>query len=112
MTIDFSGIEAVPNVHFKGGEGQVLIKTGVNDGKVKVMQLTIPAGSGIGMHRHSGNSEEVLVLQGTGHFLVDDGSGLRREDVAAGSVHYCPDGVAHSFTNDGEGPALFFAVVG
>lgn len=107
MIFDFKDIEAVPNPHFKGGEGQVLIKTAVADGKVKMMQLTIPAGSTIGLHTHEGNSEEIYVLQGRGYFIA----GGRREDICAGQAHYCPEGSSHTFINDGEEPVVFFAVV-
>ena len=105
MVIDFNKIEAVANPNFKGGEGEVLIKTA--DGKVKVMQITIPVGSSIGLHPHHGNSEEILVMQGKGHFLTD---GIR-EDICAGQVHYCEEGETHGFVNDGDIPVVFFAVV-
>lgn len=107
MVIDFNKIDAVANPNFKGGEGEVLIKTAVADGKVKVMQITIPVGSSIGLHPHHGNSEEILVMQGKGHFLTD---GVR-EDICAGQVHYCEEGETHGFINDGDIPVVFFAVV-
>jgi len=106
MVIDFSRIDAIANKNFKGGEGEVLIK-GFNDGKVKIMQLTIPQGSTIGLHTHTTNSEELLVLQGHGHFIIDG----KREDVNAGMSHYCPAGSSHTFINDGSEPVIFFAVV-
>lgn len=107
MVIDFNKIDAVANPNFKGGEGEVHIKTAVADGKVKVMQITIPVGSTIGLHPHQGNSEEILVMQGKGHFLTD---GIR-EDICAGQVHYCEEGETHGFVNDGDIPVVFFAVV-
>lgn len=106
MVIDFSKNEAAANKNFKGGDGEVLIK-GFNDSKVKIMQLTIPQGSTIGQRTHTTNSEELLVLQGYGHFIIDG----KREDVKAGMSHYCPVGSTHSFLNDGNEPVIFFAVV-
>ena len=107
MVIDFNSIETTANPHFKGGEGEVLIQTAVADGKVKLMRITIPVGASIGLHPHYGNSEEILVLQGKGHFMTD---GIR-EDICAGQAHYCEEGETHSFVNDGDEPVVFFAVV-
>lgn len=107
MVIDFNKIDAVANPNFKGGDGEVFIKTAVADGKVKVMQITIPVGASIGLHPHYGNSEEIYILQGKGHFMTD---GIR-EDICAGQVHYCEEGETHGFVNDGDVPVVFFAVV-
>ena len=107
MVIDFNEIETVANPHFKGGEGEVMIQTAVADGKVKLMRITIPVGSTIGLHPHQGNSEEILVLQGKGHFVTDG----KREDICAGQAHYCEEGETHGFVNVGDVPVVFFAVV-
>lgn len=107
MVKNFNDIEAVQNPRFKGGEGEVLIRTAVADGKVKIMQITIPADATIGMHTHNGNSEEILIVQGRGHFIT----GGLREDVHAGDAYYCSENSTHTFINDGDGPVVFFAVV-
>jgi len=106
MVIDFSNIEASVEKHFKGGENDVLLKT-VSDGKVKIMEITIPKGSTIGLHTHNGNSEEIFVQKGHGHFITNG----KREDVKVGSAYYCPNGSTHTFINDGEEDVVFFAVV-
>ena len=107
MVIDFNDIETIANPNFKGGEGEVLVQTAVADGKVKLMRITIPVGATIGLHPHYGNSEEILVMQGKGHFMTDG----KREDICAGQAHYCEEGETHVLVNDGVEPVVFFAVV-
>jgi len=106
MTIDFGKVDQSTEKNFKGGEKEVYLRS-FSDGKVKIMQITIPKGATIGLHRHIGNSEEIFVVKGKGHFLTE---GIR-EDVSAGAAYYCPEGSEHTFINDEDGDTVFFAVV-
>jgi len=107
MVIDFKKIEAKEEKAFKGGEKQVYIKTAVSDGKVKIMEITIPKGATIGLHTHTSNSEEIFLIKGKGHFLTDG----KKEEVKAGLAYYCPQGSTHTFVNEEDGDTVFFAVV-
>jgi len=106
MKIDFNGIEAKVEKNFKGGEREVLIKA-FSDGAVKIMQITVPKGATIGMHKHIGNSEEIFLISGRGFFITD---GIREEAIA-GQAFYCPSGSSHTFVNEADGDSVLFAVV-
>ena len=63
MIINFKEIEAKHVEGFKGGEGDFITKL-ADDGKVKIMLNTLPAGSSIGTHTHNGNCELMYILKG------------------------------------------------
>ena len=76
-------------------------------GMGRILSLTLPAGSSIGLHTHEGNCEIIHVLSGSG-VCHDDG-----QDVAlrAGMTHYCPEGHSHGIDNDGAEPLVLLAVL-
>ena len=102
MILDFdkSAAQVVP--HFKGGAGEAQVRTAVQDGMGRILTLTLPVGSSIGLHTHEGNCEIIHVLSGSG-VCHDDG-----QDVAlrAGMTHYCPEGHSHGIDNDGAEPLV------
>ena len=55
MILDFdkSAAQVVP--HFKGGAGEAQVRTAVQDGMGRILTLTLPVGSSIGLHTHEGN---------------------------------------------------------
>ena len=107
MILDFNKPEAQVVPHFKGGAGEAQVRTAVQDGMGRILSLTLPAGSSIGLHTHEGNSEIVFILEGKGKMLCDG----RYEELSAGSCTYCPEGHEHSLINDSKGDLIFYAVV-
>ena len=107
MIIDFSDIELQSIDGFKGGKGLLNTRNYV-DNDNKIMMSALAPGANIGYHKHEQNSEIIFILEGKGHV---DYEGVR-EDVAKGSVHYCPKGKAHALYNDGNEELKYFAIVG
>ena len=56
MFLDFSSIPEVAVSHFKGGQGQALVRR-FEDEQGKILILTLPAGSTIGHHVHEDSFE-------------------------------------------------------
>ena len=106
MLLNFDEMMPVPMEHFKGGVGTLQARP-YDDGNCKVLQMTLPQGTSIGLHTHEESSEIVYVLSGTGKALYGGGE----ERLAPGDCHYCPEGHAHSLVNDGTQTLEFFAVV-
>lgn len=92
---------------FKGGDGQMVMKCMMANGK-KLMLNRLTPGSGIGYHTHEQDEEIMFIVSGQGHYDMDGA----REDIQAGQAHYCPKGHSHAMYNDGEDDLVFFAVVG
>ncbi len=107
MILDFDKAAAQVVPHFKGGAGEAQVRTAVQDGMGRILTLTLPAGSSIGLHTHEGNCEIIHVLSGSG-VCHDDG-----QDVVlrAGMTHYCPEGHSHGIDNDGAEPLVLLAVL-
>lgn len=106
MKINFNEVETQIFTHFKGGDGDFIVKM-FTDGAGKIMCGTLEPGSTIGYHKHEGNCEIIYILSGTGKCLYEDGE----ETLAAGDCHYCPEGHSHSLINNGVENLEFFAVV-
>ena len=106
MRIGFDAAREVSITHLKGGEGTVTAKMHM-DPHNKIMLSRLPAGTSIGMHRHTTSSEINYVLSGAGKALCD---GVE-EDLTAGVCHYCPKGSAHSIVNTGSEDLVLFTVV-
>ena len=106
MIINFKEIEAKHVDGFKGGEGDFITKL-ADDGKVKIMLNTLPAGSSIGTHTHIGNCEVMYILKGEITFVYDG----KEETAHAGDVHYCPCDHTHRAENRTSEDAEFFAIV-
>lgn len=107
MIIDYDKIPVAEVMNFKGGEGLLKTQNFVDD-KCKIMMSRLVPGASSGYHTHEGNCEIVMILSGKGHFTYDG----EREEIAAGSVHYCPMGHSHSMHNDSPDEDLvYFAIV-
>lgn len=72
-----------------------------------VVRLTLPVGSSIGLHTHTGNCEVIYILSGSGQCIDDD----TQYPVAAGMCHYCPEGHTHSIVNTGDTPLELLGVL-
>ena len=106
MLINFNDRTDTVLDHFNGGEGRLIAKM-FNDGTNKILRGLLEPGSTVGLHTHSGTSETIFILSGTGKVLYDGGY----EAVCPGSCHYCPNGHEHSLINDGQENLVFVAVV-
>ena len=105
MKLCFSQMEETPMPQFKGGEKTTYSR--FVDGCVnRIMMNRLEPGASIGLHTHTGNSEVMYILSGTGKAICD---GVE-ERLGPGDCHYCPEGPPHPPTNEG-GPVLFFFVV-
>ena len=106
MFLDFSSILEVAVSHFKGGEGQALVRK-FEDEQGKILILTLPAGSTIGHHVHEDSFEVMHFLSGEG-VCTDDGEAVA---VRPGMTHSCPPGHSHSVVNTGAEPLVILGVV-
>ena len=106
MLLNFDEMTPVPMEHFKGGVGTLQARP-YDDGNCKVLQMTLPQGTSIGLHTHTGNCEVIHVLSGSG-VCHDDGTDV---PLTAGMTHYCPEGHSHGIDNTGAEPLVLLAVL-
>lgn len=107
MTLDFNAVDPTVVPHFKGGAGEAHVRTAVADGMGRILTLTLPAGSSIGLHTHTGNCEIIHVLSGCG-VCHDDGMDV---PLTAGMTHYCPEGHTHGIDNTGDAPLVLLGIL-
>lgn len=107
MILDFNTIAANAIPHFKGGEGEALVRKYDDPRMGAVVHITLPAGASIGLHTHTGNCEVVYVLSGSGKCIDDDAAYA----LTAGMCHYCPEGHTHSICNTGTEPLTLLGVL-
>ena len=100
MILDFHSLSPAVVPRFKGGEGEAQVRTAVSDGMGRILTLTLPVGSSIGLHTHTGNCEIIHVLSGRG-VCHDD----------AGMTHYCPEGHTHGIDNTGAEPLVLLGIL-
>jgi len=106
MQINFNDMPDTVLEHFQGGEGRLVAKM-YNDGTNKILRGLLAPGCTVGLHTHTGTSETIFILSGTGKVLYDG----EYEPLGPGSCHHCPEGHEHSLINDSEGDLIFVAVV-
>ena len=106
MIINFDKIEAVKNENFKGGEKCFFIQI-FADEKNKIIKGRLEPGGSIGMHRHEGNSETIIIQEGNGK-VVYEGEEIK---LKAGDVHYCAEGCEHSLINDSDDDLHVLAII-
>ena len=107
MILDFNTMAANAVPHFKGGEGEAIVRKFDDPRMGAVVQLTLPVGSSIGLHTHEGSCEMIFVLSGEG-ICLDDGE---EYPFRPGMCHYCPEGHSHSVFNTGSEPLVLLGVV-
>ena len=99
--------------HLFDGEGQITIRSLLNNedemnGKGRVFaHTTLPPGSSIGYHIHSGESETYYIYSGIGEF--NDNGELKT--VQAGDVTITPDGEGHGIKNIGDEPLSIITLI-
>ena len=96
MLLDIFNMDPKPMAHFKGGEGEALVRMHADD-MGKVAQITLPVGASIGYHTHEDSYEVIYVLSGSGTCYDGD----QVYPVSAGMVQYCPQHEGHSIVNTG-----------
>ena len=83
-----------------GGNGEVIIEHYLdeklwNDSVVMYAKVILKPGCSLGYHKHEGNSETIVVLQGTAEYN-DNGTAVT---LHAGDKVHCPSGESHSIGN-------------
>ncbi|MBE6919026.1 MAG: cupin domain-containing protein [Ruminococcaceae bacterium] len=96
MLLDIFNMDPKPMAHFKGGEGEALVRMHADE-MGKVAQITLPVGASIGYHTHEDSYEVIYVLSGCGTCYDGD----QVYPVSAGMVQYCPQFAGHSIVNTG-----------
>lgn len=96
-----------------GGPGEVIVRNILNSpeefyGKGRTFcHSTLPSGSGLGYHQHTGETEIYYILSGSGKYN-DNGAMV---PVAAGDITLTRDGEGHGLTNTGEEPLDLIALI-
>ena len=94
-----------------GGEGRWVCKHLFEQEEVSKTRLfacnTLPAGTSIGAHTHTGEGEAYVIL---------DGEAVVEEDgveyiLHAGDCEYCTDGHSHAISNRSDAPMTFLAII-
>ena len=106
MKLCFSQMEETPMPQFKGGEKTTYSRF-MDDGHNRIMINRLEPGASIGLHTHTGSSEVMYILSGTGKAICDGVS----ERLGPGDCHYCLEGHAHPPTQHGGAHQVFSAVV-
>lgn len=106
MLIDFNTFKEITISGLNGGSGSVSAKMSPFSGG-KVMTAKIPAGAGIGMHRHETSVDINYVISGTGRALC----GEAEELLSPGTCHICPVGSSHCIENTGSDDLVLFTAV-
>ena len=70
MILDFNTIPANAVPHFKGGEGEAIVRKFDDPRMGAVVRLTLPVGSSIGLHTHTGNCEVIYILSGSASTMI------------------------------------------
>ena len=107
MLLDFNAISETIVPHFKGGEGEAHVRKFTDECMGNIVQLTLPVGSSIGLHTHTGNCEIIYVVSGVG-ICTDDGE---EYPICAGTRNYCPEDHTHGIRNTGSEPLVLFGVL-
>lgn len=94
------------------GKGEVILEhivdeSLISDKVVMYARVILKPGCSLGYHQHSGNSETVYVVQGTGSYS-DNGTMMT---VHAGDSLFCPDGESHSIENIGTDDLILMGLV-
>jgi len=81
-----------------GPPGSVTMESGV---------VTLQPGTTVGEHDTEDYEEILLILEGQGAMILDDG---RRLEMKAGNAAYCPPDTKHDVQNTGPGPLRYIYV--
>ncbi len=105
-------LEKIIRKNAAGGKGEVILQPLLTEEQkgTKIgtyAEVTIPAGSSLGLHRHTGNAESYYILSGKGLYTDDD----KTYEVSAGDATYCADGHSHGLENTGTTDLKFMALI-
>lgn len=106
MIIDFSKIEKSCLEGFKGGKGELVMRS-YADSNCKIMHHTLKVGASIGMHCHDDSCEIIFMIKGSAKATYDGNT----EIVGEGQIHYCPKGHTHCLENTNDFDIEYLAIV-
>ncbi|MBR2214659.1 MAG: cupin domain-containing protein [Selenomonadaceae bacterium] len=96
-----------------GGKGEITITHLLTPDELKdkcsmFAKVTLPPGTSIGTHRHTGNTETYHIL--SGEALYND-NGTEKK-IGVGVTTYCPDGEEHGIANpSADNDLVFIALI-
>ncbi|MEK7705356.1 MAG: cupin domain-containing protein [Myxococcota bacterium] len=97
--------------NMRGGQGGGWARNYVRPGEMRgvafVAEMTLEAGTDIGLHAHDHDDELYVVLEGRGVGMLDG----ERFDVAAGDAWLCKAGHRHGVVASYDAPLRFLAVL-
>ncbi len=70
--------------------------------------VTLEPGEDVGLHSTGEREELLIILEGRGSFLVENGESIKME---AGGFLYCPPGTGHNVINDSNTDLRYIYVV-
>ncbi len=88
-----------------GDRLMIALRSADSPHRMAVMQVEVPAGSGVPPHRHEVEEEAYYILEGTLAMLVDG----REVDLRSGDFVHVPPGAVHGYRNAGQAPVKFLA---
>ncbi len=96
----------------RDGKGQVTFQHLFQKAEIKAKtrlcaRLLVPPGASIGMHRHNGEDELFVIIQGSG--IIDDGT--TRTPVGTGDAILTGNGEAHALENTGADTLELLAII-
>ena len=106
MKFRFDDIEEGVTEHLHGGEGNLVDRMLVMDGH-RFIKGKLTPGSTVGIHRHQGSFELIMITSGKGRAVCDG----KEEVLVPGDCHYCAEGSEHTLINDGDEDLGFYAIV-
>jgi len=106
MIIDFDSMPDTVIEHFKGGEKHLASKM-YYDGNMRIMRGILEPGASIGLHRHEGTCEVIIMKRGEGTVIESDGE----HKLLEGQCHYCKEGEEHSLVNTSDKDLEFYGIV-
>jgi mannose-6-phosphate isomerase-like protein (cupin superfamily) len=115
MFIQRSAMKTEQKEKLRGGEG-VAAFTYYFEGAVPqaslphvkmAAEIALPPGASIGVHKHEGETEYYIFLEGTG--IADDNG--TEVPIAKGSVMATGNGAFHAVKNTGSVPLVFTAII-
>ena len=104
--IRFEEVETKMLHEFRGGKGIAQMKMIVDENN-KIMLGRLEKGCSVGEHVHENDSEIMYVISGELQYTLNG----EIEICGPGHVHYCPQGSRHTYVNNGEEDAVFFAII-
>lgn len=70
--------------------------------------VTLQPGASVGQHSTDGHEELLVILEGNGTFILDNGEQL---EISTNAVLYCPPHTGHDVKNTGATPLRYVYVV-